>query len=152
MQLSALALAPPHKPIVVATKSANDVFNASFSPDGRWVAYSRDESGRVEVFVTSFPDGRDKVQISSSGGSNPRWSRGGRELLFSTFDGAILSAELDASRSLKSSTPRVLFSLPEGANNWDVSPDGQRIFVNVPLIRSSSVPLSLVYNWTADKK
>lgn len=152
MQVSALPLAPPRKPFAVVPKAANDTFDARFSPDGKWVAYARDESGRLEVFVTSFPGGEEKVQISSSGGSNPRWSRGGRELLFSAFDNTIQSVDVDSSRGLKASVPKTLFPLPEGAFNWDVSSDGQRFLVNVPVIRSSSIPLSLVYNWTAGLK
>jgi eukaryotic-like serine/threonine-protein kinase len=151
MQLSAISVESPREAIVVAAKSPNDIFSAQFSPDGRWVAYDRDESGRVEVFVTSFPNGQEKVQISTSGGANPRWVRDGRELLFSTPDGAIMSVEVDASHALKASAPKVLFSLPEGFVNWDVAPDGQRFLVNVPVIRSSSIPLSLVYNWTGSK-
>ena len=126
MQLSAITVEPPHNPIVVAAKSPNDILNAQFSPDGRWVTYSRDESGREEVFVTSFPDGQEKVQISSAGGSNPRWTREGRELLFSAFDGTIMSVDVDESRAFKASAPRALFSLPEGTLNWEAAPDGQR--------------------------
>jgi hypothetical protein len=146
MQLSAIPVAPPHQPIVVAPRSVNDYGTARFSPDGKWVAYDLNESGRREVFVVSFPGGQGKVQISSSGGANARWSRGGRELFFSNFDNTILAVEFDGGRA---STPRPLFSLPPGSLAWEVSADGNRFLVNAPIVKSSSVPLSLVLDWSA---
>ena len=56
----------------------------SFSPDGRWITYASNESGAWEVYVRRFPDNGTKVRVSSSGGSVPRWSRNGRELLYRT--------------------------------------------------------------------
>ena len=82
----------------------------------------------------------------------PRSSRGGRELLYTAFDGKIMAVDIDATHGLKAGTPKPLFQLPEGAFNWDVSPDGERFLINVPVIKSSSVPLSVVVNWTAGLK
>jgi len=98
----------------------------------------------------SFPEGQGRVQISNAGGVGAKWSRGGREILYSAFDGKVTSVEVDASHGLRVGTPKALFQLPEGtAFNWDVSADGERFLLNVPVIKSSSVPLSLVVNWTA---
>ena len=120
------------------------------SPDGRFVAYDTDESGRSEIYVVSFPEGEDRVQISNAGGTNAKWSRGGREILYTAFDGKVTSVEIDTSRGLRVGTPRTLFQLPEGVGSqWDVSADGERFLLNVPVIKSSSVPLSVVVNWTA---
>ena len=123
------------------------------SPDGRWVAYDVDESGRNEIYAVSFPDGGSKVQISNAGGTNARWSRNGREIVYAAFDGKVMSVEVDTSRGLQAGSPKPLFDLPEGAPfGWDVSPDGERFIVNVPVVRSSSLPLSVVFDWTAGLK
>jgi hypothetical protein len=120
------------------------------SPDGRFVAYDTDESGRSEIYLISFPEGQGRVQISNAGGTNPKWSRGGREILYTAFDGRVTSVEIDVSRGLRVGTPKPLFQLPEGAGpQWDVSADGEHFLLNVPVIKSSSVPLSVVVNWTA---
>ena len=114
------------------------------------LAYQSDDSGRMEIYVVSFPDGERKVQISNAGGRSPKWSRGGREIFYTAFDGTVMSVEIDTRQGLRAGMPKPLFLLPEGADvNWDVSPDGERFLLNVPVIKSSSVPLSLVVNWTA---
>ena len=152
MQLSAIPVEPPRRPVTIAGRIAADFFAARFSPDARWVAYDRDESGRREVFVVSFPEGSGKVQISSAGGFNPVWSRKGRELLYSTFEGAVMSVEIDESQGFRASTPKVLFALPPGALSWDATADGERFLVNSPVVKSASVPLSLVLDWAAALK
>jgi eukaryotic-like serine/threonine-protein kinase len=152
MQLSAIPVAPPHRPITVVPPALTDILGARFSPDGKWVAYERDESSRIEVFVVSFPDGQGKVQISNAGGSSPRWTRGGRELLFSDFGGTVMSVAVETAGGFRASTPRPLFTLPPGSNGWEVSANGERFLVNTPIVKSSSVPLSLVLDWTAGLK
>ncbi|MGE5277929.1 MAG: protein kinase domain-containing protein, partial [Acidobacteriota bacterium] len=78
MQLSVVSLSPPRKPFTLLPRAQKDFgFSVRLSPDGRWVAYDMDESGRSEVYVVSFPEGRGKVQISDNGGIAPKWTRGG---------------------------------------------------------------------------
>jgi Tol biopolymer transport system component len=149
MQLSVLPVEPPGEPSVVVPRAPKDYGSVRFSKDSRWIAYDLDESGRREVYVVSVPDGQTRLQISSAGGVDPKWSREDREILYTAFDGEIMSVEIDASRGLRAGTPRPLFQLPEGATSWDVSSDGERFLVNVPVIKSSSVPLSVVVNWSA---
>jgi Tol biopolymer transport system component len=150
IQLSAIPLFGDRKPFVVVPPVPGVLFGGRLSPDGRWLAYETDESGRGEVYVVSFPEGQGRVQISNAGGVSAKWSRGGREILYTAFDGKVTSVEVDASHGLRVGTPKALFQLPEGtAFNWDVSADGERFLLNVPVIKSSSVPLSLVVNWTA---
>jgi hypothetical protein len=110
----------------------------TFSPDGRWLAYTSGETGRPEVFVASFPAGGGKWQVSDGGGSQPRWSGDGRELFFRTGTG-IMSVRVAADGgSFKASRPEVVFEgrflgglrgvmLP-GFNfpDYDVAADGQR--------------------------
>ena len=152
MQLSAIPVVPPRRPITVVPPALTDILSARFSPDGKWVAYARDESGRIEVFVVSFPDGQGKVQISVSGGSNPRWTRGGSELLFSDFAGTVMSVAIETAKGFQASTPRPLFTLPPGTYGLEVSANGERFLVNAPVVKSASVPLSLVLDWAAALK
>jgi eukaryotic-like serine/threonine-protein kinase len=150
IQLSSIPLLGDRKVSAVTARALGVLGGGRLSPDGRWVAYDSDESGRSEVYVSSFPQGQSRVQISNSGGLDPKWSRGGREILYTAFNGRVTAVEIDASQGLRPGAPRPLFQLPEGTGfTWDVSPDGERFLLNVPVIKSASVPLSVVVNWTA---
>jgi hypothetical protein len=150
MGISAIPVSGERNSFSVVPPLSTNAGAARLSPDGSFLAYQSDESGRMEIYVVSFPDGRAKVQISNSGGRFPKWSRGGRETLYTAFDGTLVSVEIDTRRGLSAGMPKPLFLLPEGAEvGWDVSLDGERFLLNVPVIKSSSVPLSLVANWTA---
>jgi dipeptidyl aminopeptidase/acylaminoacyl peptidase len=125
-----------------------DVDTARFSPDTRWLAYGSRESGRTEIYLISFPDGERRIQVSNAGGAMPKWSRGGREILYTAFDDTVMAVAIESGPSV--GVPQPLFPLPEGASPvWDVSRDGERFLVNVPVLKSSSVPLSMVMNWPA---
>ncbi len=81
MQISVMPADGSGKPFVLLPRSPNDYGRVRFSPDSKWVAFDLDESGRREVYAVSFPDGRQKVQMSDRGGYAARWARGGKELL-----------------------------------------------------------------------
>jgi len=150
IRLSAIQLSGDRKAVVVVPTVPNLLGGGRLSPDGRWLVYDTDESGRSEVYVVSFPEGQGRVQISNAGGTNAKWSRNGREILYTAFDGRVTSVEIDTSHGLRVGTPKPLFQLPEGTGfGWDVSADGERVLLNVPVIKSSSVPLSVVVNWAA---
>ena len=114
--------------------TAADETAARVSPDGRWVAYTSDESGRAEVYLDSYPRPRKRIAISSSGGMHPVWRRDGRELYYWN-DGALIAAELRADD--RGAPPTVvrraaLFRAPyhPGPNTmYDVSPDGTRFVI-----------------------
>jgi len=149
IQLSAIPLFGDRKALVVLPPVPDFLSGGRLSQDGRWLAYETDESGRSEVYVISFPEGQGRVQISNAGGVGAKWSRGGREILYTAFDGKVTSVEIDASHGFRAGTPRPV-QLPEGTGfGWDVSADSERFLLNVPVIKSSSIPLSLVVNWTA---
>jgi hypothetical protein len=151
IQLAAIAPFGDRKAFVVVPRVPDLLGGGRFSPDGRFLAYDTNESGRSEVYVVSFPQGQGRVQISNAGGVDAKWTRGGREILYTAFDGKVTSVEIDASRGLRAGTPRPVFQLPEGTGfGWDVTADGERFLLNVPVIKSSSVPLSIVGNWAAD--
>ena len=114
------------------------VNDATLSPDGRWLAYTATESGRPEVFVSSYPDpSLSRQQVSSEGGLNPLWTRGGREIVFRSGDQVIAVTVDPASGDL--GRPEVLFEGPylspagNHALGYDVSADGERfLFVQRP--------------------
>ena len=149
--VSAIPMTGDRKPFPVVPRQTLLVDSPRFSPDGRWLTYGSSESGRNEIYLVSFPDGERRIQISNAGGSFPKWSRGGREVLYTAFDSRVMSVEIESGpRVPRAGVPRPLFPLPEGASAiWDVSADGEHFLINVPVLKSSSVPLSLVVNWVA---
>jgi serine/threonine-protein kinase len=116
-----------------------DERNPSFSPDGRWMAYSSDESGTFQVYVRAFPDKGGKWQISNSGGTYPMWSRNGHELFFETLDSHIMvAAYTEKGDSFVADKPRVWSEKQIGGvvNNikgFDLAPDGKRIVALMPV-------------------
>jgi serine/threonine protein kinase len=130
--------------------------NAQFSPDGKWVAYSSNESGRWEIYVTSFPDARGRWQVSSGGGEQPRWQGDGKELFFLSSDGKMMAAPVTTGTHFDAGTPVVLFQstprppvLVYDLFVYDVSRDGQRFLINTQVKQAESVPMSVVLNWPA---
>jgi len=123
-----------------------DERSAQFSPDGRWVAYDSDESGRYEVYVAPFPGPGGKRQISSGGGQGATWRRDGKELIYSTSDGQGVAAEI-VTRNGTVEVGRIekLLTCPLGC---DMSADGQK-FIAVDEIPAPSPPLILIQNWPA---
>jgi serine/threonine-protein kinase len=125
-------------------------FSASFSPDGQWVAYVSDESGRAEVYVRPFPGPGSRTQVSIDGGTAPVWSRDGRELFFAKGN-TLFTTPVSLGRSLTIGRVRPLFSGPysfdEVIVNYDVSPDAQRFLVPGSRIDSAPRQLELVLNW-----
>lgn len=106
-----------------------------FSYDGKWLAYGSDESGRFEVYVTSFPELDQKLKVTDSGGGRPRWRRDSKELFFLKLTGEVMSVDFMPGPKIAAGIPRQLynFNAGGGANPtrhlWDVSADGQRIFM-----------------------
>ena len=130
----------------------------AFSPDGRSIAYLSDESGRFEVYVTSFPvSGGKKWVVSAGGGYQPRWRRDGRELLYFSPDGKLMSVDVAPGPSF--GAPKVLFQPPiygGGANSsnrfWDATKDGQRFLINTIASESGPAPMTVLLNWQAELK
>ena len=123
--------------------------NPKLSPDGRFVAYQSDESGRSEVYVRPFPEGDGKWPVSRSGGQNPRWSRDGKELFY--VEGTTLMAVVvETTPGFSAGEASRLFSglsLQRGNyQNYDVSPDGQR-FVTVESVENVTSAIHVVQNW-----
>jgi len=132
---------------------------AQFSPDGKWVAYSSNESGRWEVYVTSFPDARGKWQVSTDGGEQPRWRGDGKEIYFMSLEAKLMAAPVAMKTEFESGTPTVLFQTDPHERVatteviiYDVSRDGQRFLVNTSYNNGSAHPMSVVLNWKSEIK
>lgn len=128
------------------------------SPDGRWIAYSSNESGRGEVYVQAFPSLEGKWQISTGGGTQPVWSRRGDELFY-RGDGAMMAVSLPPGASFSPGAPRKVFDDrffgPEGSRaNYDVSPDGRRFLMikdgGSDGQTAGSQQIIVVQNWTSE--
>jgi eukaryotic-like serine/threonine-protein kinase len=119
---------------------------AKFSPDGKFVVYVSDESGRNEVYVRDFPKGNQKVQISSNGGFGPRWSRNGKEIFY-IQQRKLMAVSVATQPAFSPGTPAVLFEKRSlAAGNYDVASDAKRFII---LDRTSEKPLLIhvVNNW-----
>jgi eukaryotic-like serine/threonine-protein kinase len=132
---------------------------ASFSPDGRWVAYQSDESGRYEIYVREFSlgsDGRPEATaphlISSDGGVDPHWRDDGKELIYASLDQrTMLSADIVSLKPVfQFSPPKVLFQLPSVPGIPPaVAADGKRFLAAVPVVQSGPQQFTVVQNWQA---
>jgi serine/threonine-protein kinase len=131
-------------------------WNPRFSPDGRWLAYASNESGRFEVYVRRFPELDHKVQVSVGGGDGPVWARGGHELFWRHPGGHVLSVRFSAGPDAEPSVgrPRPLFPDVYGAAvgrmshpDYDVFPDGSRFVMVGNHEDEAASELTVVLNW-----
>ena len=120
------------------------------SPDGKWIAYLSNESGRFEVYVRSFPVAGAQWQISTSGGTMPVWSPDGRELFYVSADAKMMSVPVTTTGSaFEAEMPRELFPVrlrDDSSAQYDISPDGKRFLLNAIAPRTDA-PLTLLVNW-----
>jgi eukaryotic-like serine/threonine-protein kinase len=142
--------------------SVFDEVTPQFSPDGRWLAYSSDDTGTFEIYVQSFSaDGKlgsDKKRISTNGGRFPAWRHDGSELFYIAADGSVMAATVKAGgNEFEFSTPKALFRarlLTWAANfhELDVTPDGQRFLIGTRIGEPTAPPPTVILNWTAAMK
>jgi len=130
-----------------------DQEQAQFSPDGRWVAYASNESGRHEVVVRRFvepPDASsadpDVAVVSTHGGTAPRWRADGKELYFIAPDGAVMAADVRGGAELSVGVPRTLFRIAGSHGDWDVASDGTRFLIAIPPGADASAPFTIWWN------
>jgi len=121
-----------------------------FSPDGKWVAYTSDESGGNEVYVQSFPAGGFKVRISSKGGDFARWRRDGKELFYTAPDDMLMAVPIQvAAHSLAVLEAKPLFKVPGRPSSYEIAADGQRILALPPADDTAGPAVTIVINWPA---
>jgi dipeptidyl aminopeptidase/acylaminoacyl peptidase len=128
--------------------------NAIFSPDGRFLAYQSNESGRPEIYVQSFPGPGGKWQISTSGGREPHWRADGKELYYRGSDEKVMGVEIQTKDDLVVGVPQPIFQgrfdMANARNRFLPAADGRRFLVVAPLGRESITPTTVVMNWFAD--
>jgi Tol biopolymer transport system component len=148
-----VALSGDGKPQAFLHTLANETAPV-FSPDGRWLAYESNGSGRNEVYVTPFPGGGAQYQVSTSGGERPVWRRDGKEIYYREGLRMMAVEVKGRAGSLQLSTPTALFELAAGNLNgryYDVAPDG-RFLANTSPLMTKAQGFSLVVNWPARLK
>jgi eukaryotic-like serine/threonine-protein kinase len=149
--LLTVATTGDRKPVPFLKTSFNE-WRGRFSPDGRWLAYQSDETGKYEIYVR-FADGSGgKWQISSGGGGVPLWGPDGREILYSSLDRKLMCAYVDGSGSTMAvDSLGTLFDFESrgivGTTLADISPDGKSFLASVSDSRGVVSPITLVVNW-----
>jgi Tol biopolymer transport system component len=145
------------KPVPLISSAGDQQF-AQFSPDGHWVAYSSSETGRQEIYVVPFPTTGAKWQISTNGGTRPRWRRDGKEIIFEVEgSGKVMSAQVNGGgTNFEVGEVRLLFettNLPpnNAGSQWSLSSDGQRLLA-ITTGETGALPLTLIQNWTGELK
>ena len=126
-----------------------------FSPDGHWVAYVSNDSGTDEVYAAPFPGPGSRIQISSGGGSQPRWRRDGQELFYLSPEQKMMAAQIIAGGGdFRVGSVHTLFTVsPLGGVPgylYDVTADGQKFIIAQDFEHTSTVPLTIVTNWSAE--
>jgi eukaryotic-like serine/threonine-protein kinase len=138
---------------VVATNFVE--ITPSFSPDGKWLAYSNNETGRQEVYIQPFPSGAGRWQVSTAGGVWANWRKDGKEIFFFSPDQQVMAVDVNQNgASLQLGTPHALFKATTVSSNgpYTVSADGKKFVMNTVLPQTLTEPLTLITNWTADLK
>jgi Tol biopolymer transport system component len=167
MDIWALPMEGNRKPFTVV-QTGFDERLAQFSPDGKWIAFESNESGRFQIYVQPFvePDGKregvpgGKIQISTNGGAQVRWRRDGKELFYIALDGRLMSVPIQFaadSQGLEPGIPTSLFATRVGGalqsfprNEYLVSPDGQRFLMNTAS-EQNSPPITVILNWHPER-
>ena len=148
-----LPLEGDRKPISVLRTQFNE-FQASFSPDVRWIAYTSLESGRQEIYVRPFtpsgvvvPVAGGKWQVSRDGGNTPRWRADGKELIFKALiTGAPMVVDVESTPTFRAGIPKRLFMMSTNPP-WVPTHDGQRFLVSMPPQRDVQELITVVLNW-----
>ena len=120
---------------------------AHLSPDGRWISYTSDESGRQELYVQSYPNHGSKVQVSNGGARAGVWRRDGKRLFFVAPDRSLMAAEVTPGPSLRVAPPVRLFRFPREVVNYDVALDGRRILASLATTDARGRSIGVVLDW-----
>jgi len=151
----ALAMTGDRKPFPVVQTTFQEK-GAQFSPDGKWIAYESNETGRFEVYLRAFPNGGRAVPVSASGGAQVRWRRDGKELFYIALDGRLTAVpiQVNSSGQIEPGAPMPLFPTRLGGavqalerQQYVVALDGQRFLMSTVPDNISPSPITVVLNW-----
>jgi len=149
-----LPLTGDRKPVPLL-QGPYDESQAHVSPDGRWLVYTSNETGREEIYVQSFPQPSGKWQVSTRGGSDAQWNPNGHELFYISPDQQMMVMDVPAGPTFEVSVPRPLFpirvSIPTGPrNHYAVGPDGSYFYVVAPLGGQTINLMTVILNWPSE--
>ncbi len=143
------------KPFPFVATKFTDVLPV-FSPDGRYIAYESNETGRFEIYVRSFPGSGGKWQVSADGGGEPHWSADGRTIYFRSLDSKIMAVSVESGAHFSAGVPKPLFPVRLQAgirrNDFLVSRDGRRFLLLSTLGKERTAPMVVVLHWPAALK
>ena len=158
LELWTMSVGGEPKPNVFIS-SGFGVIQGQFSPDGRWVAYASNESGKWEIYVTALLESGTNWRISSAGETEPRWRRDGKELFYIAPNGWLMAVRVKEGSTFEAdaATPLFLTRLRQHISttdlfSYDVSSDGQRFLMNTDVGETTAQPLTIVLNWAAQFK
>jgi len=143
------------KPVPVAQTNFEER-DGQFSPDGKWIAYQSNESGRVEIWVQSFPGPGGKSQVSNNGGAQVRWRPDGKELFYIALDGQLMSVPIrfTNNQTVDAETPVALFATHVGGalqatipQRYSVSRDGKQFLMDTIVTEAGNSPITVILNW-----
>jgi eukaryotic-like serine/threonine-protein kinase len=149
-----VAAAAPQTSTPLLATAANER-SGRISPDGRWIAYASDESGRSEIYVQQFPGLGSKRAVSTGGGAAPFWRQDGRELYYLSPERVLMAVDVRAEGTIAIGRPRALFRAPvagdvsEARNHYVAARDGQSFLVSVMEESPDRAAISVVVNWPA---
>jgi serine/threonine protein kinase len=156
-QLMVLPLSGDRKTFPFLANSGFTYAQARVSPDGKWLAYYSNESGRNEIYVQNFPVPTAKFQISTDGGVSPRWRRDGTEIFYVSPDNVLMAVSVRTTdKTVDPSKSEALFNIGPGPaglvgygtrQQYDVTADGKRFLVNSNITQATENPVAVVWNW-----
>jgi len=146
-------LSSDKKPFAYLKEPFNEQIGV-FSPDGKWIAYVSNETGDNEVYVQSFPLSDVKTLISTGGGTEPRWSKNGKELFYVTPERILMSVPIEFQPNFEADLPKPLMTIlrHSNVNNYAVSGDGRRFLVENLTENNTIIPINILVNWQASLK
>ena len=125
-----------------------------FSPDGNWIAYNANHTGRMEVYVVPYPPTGERIQVSSQGGVQAHWRSDGHELFYLTPQGVIMAVEVETGNGFRPGIPEPLFQtsivVNRAIDQYAVASDGQRFLIVNPSTSTEEYEITVVTNWTAE--
>jgi eukaryotic-like serine/threonine-protein kinase len=151
-----LPLTSEQKPYPYLQSDASEI-SGMFSPDGRWIAYASNESGKNEVYVQAFPSKQGKWQVSIGGGAHPVWNKSGKEIFYLAPDKKLMTVDVKSTgTSFEQGIPKPLFTTDVDSyvsiNRFVVSKDGKQFLINTSVEGTNTKPIMVILNWTAEVK